>query len=152
EKADADFRDTAIGAVASIGGDEAKKTIVQLASATLSPAATRKVIEAAREMKAGAAAPAILPHLKDTDPESRLATAKTLNSLGHKNGAPGPGDELRELLDDKTNKILTAAIEALSNAKEPSALPRFIALAQKKKFRKETVAAIGAMGGEEVMP
>jgi putative membrane-bound dehydrogenase-like protein len=152
EKADADFRDTAIAAVANIGGDEAKKTIVQLAGAQLSHIATRKVIEAAGEMKATAAAPAILPRLSDTDPAIRLAAAKTLNSLGHKSWAPGTVDALMTLLEDKDSKIVTAAIEALSNAREASALPRFIELAQKNKFRKETVSAIASLGGEEVVP
>ena len=89
EKADADFRDTAISAVANIGGDEAKQTIVRLASAQLSVPATRKVIEAVGEMKATAAAPAILPRLSDPDSAVRAAAAKTLNSLGHKSWAPG---------------------------------------------------------------
>ncbi|MDR3401128.1 MAG: HEAT repeat domain-containing protein [Chthoniobacter sp.] len=152
EKADADFRDTAIAAVANIGGDEAKKTIVQLAGAQLSHIATRKVIEAAGEMKATAAAPAILPRLSDSDPAIRMASAKTLNALGHKSWAPGTADALLALLDDKDSKIVTAAIEALSNAHEPAALPRFIALAEKNKFRKETVGAIASLGGEDVMP
>lgn len=152
EKADADFRDTAIAAVANIGGDEAKKTIVQLAGAQLSHIATRKVIEAAGEMRATAAAPAILPRLGDSDSAIRLAAAKTLNSLGHKNWAPGTVDALLALLDDKDSKIVTAAIEALSNAHDPAALPRFIALAEKNRYRKETVGAIAALGGEQVMP
>ncbi|MEP6672722.1 MAG: PVC-type heme-binding CxxCH protein [Chthoniobacter sp.] len=152
EKADADFRDTAIAAVANIGGDEAKKTIVQLAGAPLSHIATRKVIEAVGEMKATAAAPAILPRLSDSDSAVRMASAKTLNALGHKSWAPGTAEALLALLDDKDTKIVTAAIEALSNAHEPAALPRFIALAEKNKFRKETVGAIASLGGEEVMP
>jgi putative heme-binding domain-containing protein len=152
EKADADFRDTAIAAVANIGGDEAKKTIVQLAGAPLSHIATRKVIEAAGEMKATAAAPAIFPRLGDSDSAVRMAAAKTLNALGHKSWAPGTAEALLALLDDKDSKIVTAAIEALSNAREPAALPRFIALAEKNKFRKETVSAIASLGGEQVIP
>jgi len=152
EKADADFRDTAIAAVANIGGDEAKETIVQLAGAQLSILATRKVIEAVGEMKATDAAPAILPRLRDPDPAIRAAAAKTLNALGHKSWAPGTSDALLALLDDKDSKIVTAAIEALSNAREPAALPRFIALAQKNKFRKETVGAIATLGGADAVP
>ena len=152
EKADADFRDTAIAAVASIGGDEAKKTIVQLASAQLSHIATRKVIEAAGAMKATNAAPAILPRLSDPDSAVRMAAAKTLNALGHKSWAPGTVQALLALLDDKDSKIATAAIEALSNAHDATVLPRFIALAEKNKFRKETINAIATLGGEEVMP
>src|SRR6185436_7413286 len=45
------FRETAIAAVVNIGGDAAKKTIAQLADAQLSPAATRKIITAAGELK-----------------------------------------------------------------------------------------------------
>ncbi|EDY16423.1 heme-binding protein [Chthoniobacter flavus Ellin428] len=152
EKADADFRDTAIAAVANIGGDEAKKTIVKLAGAQLSHIATRKVIEAAGEMKATDAAPAILPRLSDSDPAIRLAAAKTLNSLGHKSWAPGTVDALLTLLDDKDSKIVIAGIEALSNAHDPVVLPRFIALAEKNRYRKETVGAIASLGGEQVMP
>jgi putative membrane-bound dehydrogenase-like protein len=152
EKADADFRDTAISAVANIGGDEAKKTIVQLASAQLSVPATRRVIEAAGEMKATEAAPALLPRLSDPDPAIRAAAAKTLNSLGHKSWAPGTADALIALLNDKDSKIVTAAIEALSNAREASALPHFIALAQKNKYRKETVGAIATLGGKDAIP
>ena len=152
EKADADFRDTAISAVANIGGDEAKKTIVQLASAKLSEPATRKVIEAAGDMKATDAAPAILPRLSDPDPAIRGAAAKTLNALGHKSWAAGTADALLALLDDKDSKIVTAAIEALSNAHEAAALPHFIDLAQKNKFRKETVGAIASLGGENAIP
>jgi putative membrane-bound dehydrogenase-like protein len=152
EKADADFRDTAISAVANIGGEEAKQTMVQLASAQLSAPATRKVIEAAGDMKATAAAPAILPRLSDADPAIRLVAAKTLNSLGRKSWAPGTVDALLALLDDKDSKIVTAAIEALSNAREPAALPRFVALAQKNKFRRETVSAIATLGGKDAIP
>ena len=56
------------------------------------------------------------------------------------------------MLDDKDSKIAAAAIEALSNAHEMSALPRFIALAEKNKFRKETVNAIASLGGEDAIP
>ena len=96
EKADAAFRETAIGAVVNIGGDAAKKTIAQLADARLSPAATRKVIIAAGELKVLAAAPALIAHLKDEDAGSREASAKALGQLGPKGNtaafAPVTGD------------------------------------------------------------
>lgn len=84
ERADAEFRETAIGAVVNIGGDGAKKVIAQLADAKLSPAATRTVIKAAGELKVLEAAPALIAHLKDENTGNREFSAKSLQQLGPK--------------------------------------------------------------------
>jgi putative heme-binding domain-containing protein len=149
EKADAEFRETAIGAVVNIGGNPAKKTIAQLADAPLSPAATRKVITAAGELKVLEAAPALIAHLKDTDAGNREMAAKSLQQLGAKSNA---GPALIGALSDKDNKVLAAAIEALGSFKEKAALPALIALAEKKKSMKETIGALANMPDESAIP
>ncbi|MGB8169927.1 MAG: HEAT repeat domain-containing protein, partial [Chthoniobacteraceae bacterium] len=149
EKADAEFRDTAIGAVVNIGGDGAKKVIAQLASAQLSPAATRQIITAAGELKVLEAAPALIAHLKDELPGNREFAAKSIQQLGPKSGA---GPALIALLADKDGKVQAAAIEALGSFKEKTALPALIALAEKKRSMKETIGALANMPDESAIP
>ena len=142
EKADAEFRDTAINAVVNIGGDDAKKTIAQLAGAPLSPAATRKVIQAAGELKVLDAAPALVAHLADENAGNREAAAKALAALGPKSGAV---DGLIVALADKEAKVQTAAVEALGSFKDKRALPALLEFSKSKRARRETINAVAAM-------
>jgi putative membrane-bound dehydrogenase-like protein len=151
-KADADFRDTAIGAIANTGGDAAKKTIAELAGADLSVAALRKVIESAGAMKVSSAAPKLVAHLDHTDTGIRFAAVKALNSLGLKSWSLETVPALIATVDDKDNKVGAAAIEALGNARVVEALPLFVSLAERNKYRRETVTAIAAMGNESTVP
>jgi len=178
------FRETAIAAVVSIGGDDAKKTIAQLADAQLSPAATRRIITAAGELKVLEAAPALIAHLKDADAGNRELAARALRQLGPKanevttkdakitKAEEGNASELRALRDlrganppvgpasaaliealaDKDGKVAAAAIEALGSYKEKAALPALIALAEKRKFSKETIGALANMPDESAIP
>ena len=133
EKADADFRDTAIGAVASIGGDEAKKTMRKLASAALSPSATRRVIEAVGEMKVLEAAPGSHPQrTRSPTPACGSPRSKRWPSLGAK---ATPPRRLIGVLHDKDGKVVTAALEALGRLHDKRALPRCWSLAKKKRGR-----------------
>lgn len=149
EKADADFRDTAIGAVVNIGGDAAKKTIAKLADAKLSASATRKVIKAAGDLRVLEAAPALISHLKDEDVGNREFAAKALQQLGPKANAT---TALIEALSDKSSKVQVAAIEALGNLRDKAALPALIALAEKRKFHRESIQAIANMADETAIP
>jgi putative membrane-bound dehydrogenase-like protein len=149
EKADADFRDTAIGAVVNIGRDAAKKTIAKLADAKLSVSATRKVIIAAGGLKVVDAAPALIAHLKDEDPGNREFSAKALQQLGPKSNATAA---LIAALEDKDGKVQVAAIEALGSIRDKAALPALIALAEKRKFHRESIQAIANMADESAVP
>jgi putative membrane-bound dehydrogenase-like protein len=149
EKAEAEFRDTAIGAVVNIGGDGAKKVIGQLAAAPLSPGATRKIITAAGELKVMEAAPALIAHLKDADAGNREFAARSLQQLGPKSGA---GPALIEVLADKDGKAQAAAIDAVGSFREKAALPALIALAEKKRSMKETIGALANMPDESAIP
>jgi putative membrane-bound dehydrogenase-like protein len=149
EKADADFRDTAIGAVVNIGGDAAKKTIAKLADAKLSVSATRKVIVAAGELKVFEAAPSLIAHLKDEYPGNRELSAKALRQLGPKSNAT---PALIEALGDKDSKVQVAAVEALGSLRDKAALPPLIALAEKRKFHRETIEAIANMADATAVP
>jgi putative membrane-bound dehydrogenase-like protein len=149
EKADADFRDTAIAAVANIGGEEAKRTIAALAGAGLSPAATRKVIESVGEMKVVEAAPALIPHATDPDPALRLVTLKSLASLGPKAKAL---DTFTAALADKDGKVVNAALDALTTLQDRAALPALLAFGVKNKTRKELIAALSAVPDPEAIP
>ena len=149
EKADAEFRDTAIGAVVNLGGDAAKKTIAKLADAALSPSATRKVIVAAGDLKVVEAAPALIAHLKDENAGNRELSAKALQQLGSKSNAT---TALVEALSDKESKVQVAAIEALGSLRDKAALPALIALAEKRKFHRESIQAIANMADETAVP
>jgi putative membrane-bound dehydrogenase-like protein len=149
EKADADFRETAIAAVVNIGGDPAKQTIAKLAGAQLSPAASRKLITAAGELKVLDAAPALIAHLKDDTAGNREAAAKSLQQLGAKSGATAA---LIEATKDKDGKAAAAAVEALGAYKDKAALPALIALAEKRRYQKETIQAISNMADESAIP
>lgn len=149
EKADADFRDTAIGAVVNIGGDAAKKTIAKLAGANLSTSATRKVIIAAGDLKVLEAAPDLIAHLKDGDSNNRELSAKALQQLGPKSNAAAG---LIEALSDKEGKVQVAAIEALGNLRDKVALPALIALAEKRRYHREAIQAIANMADETAVP
>jgi putative membrane-bound dehydrogenase-like protein len=149
EKADADFRDTAIGAVVNIGGDAAKKTIAKLADAKLSVSATSKVIVAAGELKVFEAAPALIAHLKDENPGNREFSAKALRQLGPKSNATAA---LIEALGDKDSKVQVAAVEALGSLRDKAALPPLIALAEKRKLHRESIEAIANMADATAVP
>jgi putative membrane-bound dehydrogenase-like protein len=143
------FRETAIAAVVNIGGDDAKKVIAQLADAELSPAATRKIITAAGELKVLAAAPALIAHLKDADAGHRELAARALQQLGPKSNA---GPALIEAMADKDGKVQAAAVDALGSFRERSALPGIIALLEKKKHLRETTGALVLMPDESAIP
>lgn len=149
ETTDADFRATAIGAVVNIGGDAAKKTIAQLASAQLSPAATRKVIVAAGELKVLDAASALMAHLADEDAGNRGAAAKALAQLGAKSGATSA---LVAALADKDGKVQQAVVDALGALRDKAALPALIEFAKKKRARKELLNALAAMPDPQSIP
>ena len=149
EKADADFRDTAIGAVANIGGDEAKKTVTQLASAALSPGATRRVIEAVGEMKALDAAPSVISHLQDADAAIRFAAVKTLAALGAKSDA---AEALAGVLYDKDGKIVSAALEAIGNMHDKRVIPALLEFAKKKRAFRELTGALASMPDPQEIP
>lgn len=149
EKADAYFRETAIGAVVSIGGDAAKQTIAQLAAATLSPEATNTVITAIGTLKVLEAAPAVIAHLKDETAANREAAAKSLQQLGPKSNATAA---LVDTLSDKDGKVVAASIVALGSYRDKAALPALIALAEKKKSMNETMGALANMPDESAIP
>jgi len=149
EKADADFRDTAIGAVANIGGNEAKKTIAQLAGASLSPGATRRVIEAAGELKVLDAAPAVISHLQDVDSKIRLAAVKTLASLGAKSNA---AEALTSVLSDKDGSIVSAALDAIGGMHDKRAIPALLEFAKKRRATRELTGALASMPDPQEIP
>jgi len=140
---------TAISAVVNIGGDAAKQTISQLAAASLSPAATRKIITAAGDLKVLDAAPALIAHLKDADAGNREVAAKSLQQLGPKSNA---GPALIAAMADKDGKVMAAAIEAIGSYRDKSALPTLIALAEKKRSMKEVTGALANMPDESAIP
>ncbi len=142
DKADAAFRDAAIAAVVGIGGDDAKKIIAQLAGAALSPAATRKIVQAAGELKVVEAAPALIVHMADENPGNREFAVKALSQIGAKANAR---DALIGALADKDSKVQAAAVEALGNLKDKAALPALLEFSKTKKARRETINAIAAM-------
>jgi len=148
ETADADFRDTAIGAVANIGGNEAKKTVAQLAGAQLSPAATRRVIEAVGEMKVLDAAPSVIAHLQDADAAIRFAAVKALAALGPKSDA---AEALTGVLYDKDGKTVAAALEAIGNMRDKRVLPALLEFAKKKRSR-ELIGALASMPDPQSIP
>lgn len=149
EKADADFRTTAIGAVVNIGGDGAKQTIAKLATAKLSPAATRKVIQAAGELRVLETAPALIAHLADETPGDREAAAKSLGQLGPKSNAT---EALIAALKDKDSKVLQAVVDALGGYKDKAALPALIEFAKTRKARKELLNALSGMPDPQAIP
>ena len=143
EKADAEVRETAIAAVVGIGGEAARKTIAQLAGAALSPAATRQIIQAAGELKVIEAAPALLARLAEGRTGDREAAAKALAQIGPRSGAT---DGLIAALLDADAKVQTAAVEALGSLKEKRALPALLEFSKMKRARRETIAAVAALG------
>jgi putative heme-binding domain-containing protein len=149
EKADPEFRETAIGAVVNIGGDAAKQTITQLAAAKLSPGATRKIIIAAGQLKVLEAAPALIRYLQDEDAGHREFAARSLRQLGPKSNS---GPALIALLTDKDGKVVAAAVDALGSFRERAALPGIIALLEKKKALRETTGALVLMPDETAIP
>ncbi len=149
EKADADFRDTAISAIISIGGDAARKAIVQIPLDKLSPAARRTVIIAAGELRILEAAPILTLYLTAEDVGYRLAAIKSLAQLGPKaNATPF----IIAALSDPDDKVKPAAIEALGALGDRAALPALLEFAKTKKNAKELIAALSAMPDPQSIP
>ncbi len=148
EKAAAEFRDTAISAVVRIGGDAAKQTIAQLAGARVSPAATRKIIEATGELRVLEAAPALIAHFADENAGNRQAAVKALAQLGPKANATPP---LIAALADP-DKVKQAALEALGALRDKAALPALLEFAKTKKNSRELIAALAAMPDPQSIP
>ncbi len=147
--AEPEFREAAIAAIVGIGGDDAKKTIAQIAGASLSAAATRSVIVAAGDLRVVEAAPALVAHLTDPNAGNREAAAHSLGQIGAKSGA---GAALIGTLDDKDGKVATAAVIALGDLREKSAIPALIALAEKHKSQREVIAALASMPDPSAIP
>ncbi|MDB6150658.1 MAG: Heme-binding protein, partial [Chthoniobacter sp.] len=158
EKADASFRETAIGAVVNIGGDAAKKTLAQLATAELSTPATLKVIEAVGTMKVLEAAGGLLVRLQSPDATVRAAAAKAAGALGAQAAAKDAAfaaaaqHSLVIALEDKESKVQVAAIEAIGALKIKAALPALISLAEKRRAKREAIEAIAKMPDESAIP
>ena len=145
------FRDTAIGAVANIGGDEAKKTIAQLASAALSPGATRRVIEAVGEMKVlGRRARASFSHLQDADPAIRFAAVKALAALGAKSERRGGAH--RRAFTTKTGRSSPLPWRRIGNMHDKRALPALLEFAKKNRALRELTGALASMPDPQAIP
>ena len=142
EKADPEFRRTAIVAVGEIGGDAAKKTIAQLAGADLGTAALLPVLDAAARLRVVEAAPALIVRLKASDAHVREAAVKALAAIGPKANAT---TDLLAALSDKDGHVQLEAIKALGSLHAKEALPQLIALAEKHKYARETLEAIASM-------
>jgi len=149
EKADPDFRRTAIVAVGEIGGDEAKKTIAQLAGADLGVPALLPLLDAAARLRVTEAAPALIARLKHSDPKVREAAVKAIAAIGPKANA---ADALIEVLNDKDGHVQIEAVKALGSLRARQALPQLIALAEKHRYQRETLEAIASMPDSQSIP
>jgi putative heme-binding domain-containing protein len=149
EKADAEFRDTAIMAAASIGGAEAKKMIAALAEATLSPAATLRVVQSAGEMKLQEAAPALKRYAQSADKPLKMAALKALAALGPKADAI---DIFAAALQDKDGETVNAALEEIANLRDARALPALLEFAKKTRPQIHLVRALASIPDPATIP
>jgi len=149
EKADADFRETAILAVANIGGEEARKMIALIMDANLSAAATLKVVQTAGEMKVIEAAPALKRHVLSDDKTLRMAAIKSLAALGPKAEAL---ETFVAALKDKDGAVVNAALEAISSLHDLRGLPALLDLAKQRKPNRELIAALASVTDPETIP
>ncbi len=147
---DAEFRDTAIMAAANIGGEEAKQMIATLAEASLSPAATLKVVQSAGELKVIEAVPALKRHVQSTDKALRLAALKSLTAFGSQADAL---DVFIGALAIKDNDTLIAALEALAKLHDKRALPALLELTTRKGVPvRSLVQAMAGIQDPETIP
>jgi putative membrane-bound dehydrogenase-like protein len=147
---DAEFRDTAIMAAANIGGEDAKQMIATLSEASLSPAATLKVVQSAGELKVLEAVPALKRHVQSPDKLLRLAAIKSLVAFGTQADAL---DAFTGALANKDGETLTATLEALAKLHDKRALPALLELTTKKGVPiRSLVQAIAGIQEPETIP
>lgn len=121
------LRRSVIAAITAVGGDEAKRTVAQLAGAKLDRSTLIELIGAAAKLKVAEAAPALIGRLKEGDIEVREKVIRALASIGSKGNATAA---MVELLGDKEERIRMEAMNALASLKDKAALAPLLALAQ----------------------
>jgi putative membrane-bound dehydrogenase-like protein len=149
EKSDAGLRETAVNAVASIGGKEAKPTLLQLLDVPLSTATTQRVIQVVGDMRAPEAAAAFARHAASTDAGVRLAAIKGLSNLGAKANAL---EIYTAALKDKDFKVVTQALEALGNLHDPKSLEALLEYGKKHKGQRELIQALAQINDPQTLP
>ncbi|HEV7404439.1 MAG TPA: PVC-type heme-binding CxxCH protein [Chthoniobacteraceae bacterium] len=149
QKSDAGLRETAVNAVANIGGKEAKPTLLQLLDVPLSPVATRRVVEVLGDLRAPEAAAGFARHAASTDAALRLAAIKGLSNLGAKANAL---EIYTATLKDKDFKVVTAALEALGNLHDPKSLEALLEYGKKHKGQRELVTALAQINDPQTLP
>jgi putative heme-binding domain-containing protein len=149
DKSDAGLRETAVNAVANIGGKEAKPTLLQLLDLPLSTASTQRVIEVVADLRAPEAAPALARHAANENAGVRLAAIKALSGLGAKANAL---ELYTAALKDKDGKVVTAALEALGNLHDPKSLEALLEYGKKHKGQRELITALAQINDPQTMP
>lgn len=149
EKSDAGLRETAVNAVANIGGKEAKPTLLQLLDVPLSPAVTRRVVEVVGDMRAPEAAAALTRHAASPDAALRVAAFKGLANLGAKANAL---ELYTAALKDKDFKVVTIALEALGNLHDPKSLEALLEYGKKHKGQREYIQALAQINDPQTLP
>lgn len=149
EKADPEFRTTAIVALSETGGDGAKAAIAQLAASNLSRGALLPVIQAAARLRVVEASAGLIGHLKDADAAVREASIKALAAIGAKSNATGA---LIEALSDKEGAVQREAANALGTMRAKESLPKLIALYEQGKSKAEALRAIASMADASAIP
>jgi putative heme-binding domain-containing protein len=157
EKAEPAFRKSVISAITAIGGDEATKTIAQLASAPLPKPVLVVLLEAVAKLKVIDAAPALIGRLHEGGIDVREKMIRALAALGPKSGATLP---FMELLNDQEGRIRMEAMNGLEKLKDKAALPSLLARAEPPKAgkpmgdneRRTLIRAIGAVADATAIP
>ncbi len=149
EKADPDFRRTAIVALSEVGGGKSRETVAKLVGMNLDARALLPLLEASGRLKVTEATPALIKRVKDADPQVREAAVKALAALGARGNVTSA---LIEALSDTDARVQREAITALGAVHAKEALPALVALAKTRKFPRETFAAIAAMPDPVAMP
>ncbi len=149
DKSEADLRETAVNAVANIGGKEAKPTLLKLLDVPLSPAVTRRVVEAVADMRAPEAAAPFARHAASEDAAVRLAAIKGLSNLGAKANAL---ELYTAALKDKDFKVVTQALEALGNLHDPKSLDALLEYGKKHKGQREFIQALAQINDPQTLP
>ncbi len=123
EKAEPAFRKSVIAAITAIGGNDATKTIAQLAGAALPKPVFFALLDAVSKLKVTDAAPGLIARLHEGDLELREKTIRALASLGAKSGATSA---FVELLKDSEERIRIEALSGLEKLRDKAALPSLL--------------------------
>ena len=136
----------ALGALAAIGGEEARQTVARLVADRIVQGPTLAIaLGAAARLGASLPTPRLTQLLGDADPSVRAGACRCVRAAGPHLGL------LTELLDDLHSDVAAAAAIALGRIGRAEARPSLLGLLLRRRPSAEVIEALAPIADQEVI-